>query len=138
MTEVLTKTAAETLLDGLAQYYGGDQVYKHSLNPRFNYTAGVRHFAQNAGNGAYWLLDILATEPSVKALIKEEGFGIAILKVNKSGKATLVVKADTYAASAYEREIRHTDTPAGEWKFYLEQTEVGSTEVALMMLPRER
>lgn len=131
-------TDTATLSSELAQYYGGDQIYKHSLNPRFNYTAGVRHFAQNAGQGAYWLLDLIGLDAKVLKTLQEEGFAVVELKVSEDSGAVLTAKLDSNEAPFFKKLIRYTDTPHGVWKFYLEQTVVGVTEVTLMMLPRER
>ena len=56
---------ANELRQTLRNYTGSEQVYRHSLARLFNYTEGARAFFRNAGQGAYWLADILATEPSI-------------------------------------------------------------------------
>ena len=133
----------------LRQHTGGGPLYRHSLIASFNYTPGVRDFARFAGNGAYWLLDILATEPSVKSLVVEEGFAVVILKVGADSKATLTVAADTGAVPVLSRKIDFTDCPQapvtplnpdGAWKFYLEVngTTTSGHPTIICMLPQER
>lgn len=64
-------TDANELKSALCAYYGTENYYKHSLmGSRFLYTDGVRFFAQNAGGGAYWFLDILATQPEIREAMK--------------------------------------------------------------------
>ena len=48
-----TDPRVEELENGLAQFYGGDELYRHQFGIR--YTSGVRFLAEKAG--AYWLID---------------------------------------------------------------------------------
>ncbi len=136
---------AHDLKQELVGYTGGDQAYSHALNKRFFYTAGVRSFFQNAGNGAYWLSDILASEPKIRAGVERDGFCVCVLRVDQ-GKAMLAVARD-YSEDAeegnkldgihYTRAIDYTDCPDGTWKFYLTWTQVGEAVGMMAMLPRE-
>lgn len=134
---------AQELRNSLRHHGGGDQPYKHSLNRRFLYTAGVREFARNAGAGAYWLVDILATEPVIRQHVEREGFALAVLEVTGT-TATLVVANDTtsdgerFEGVIYSKHIGFTDCPEGKWKFYLEPTQVGNVTGVMAMLPGER
>lgn len=130
----------------LRQHYGGSEtVYKHSLNASFCYTPGVREFFQSAGSGAYWLSDILATEPAIRNGVTTHGFCVMVLRA-REGKAMLTVAVD-YNEDAeeghkldqiqYTRAIDLTDCPDGDWKFYLTWARVGGKPVMLAMLPRE-
>ena len=134
------------LYNTLKQFFGGDQPYRHAIFKSFHYTEGVRHFAQNAGGGAYWLLDILATEPKIGRHVAEMGFAIVDLKVG-GNHAVLEVKNDDGEDPIYRQEISYTDCPEapvskgnpnGSWKFYIEQTMVGDKVVPIMLLPNER
>ena len=100
----------------LTVFTGSEQIFRHSLVPTFLYTEGVRYFAQNAGNGAYWLLDILATE--VLALNKTEEFICIKFTVNDSGTAQITAD-DGNKNVFWTRDLDFTDTPTGEWKFFL-------------------
>lgn len=139
-------TDANELRALLAQHYGGRDIFKHALVGTFNYTEGVRAFAKNAGGGAYWLLDIMATEPAIRDAVRGEGFCVALLSVNE-GRAELTVSRDAEVDPAtkltrplelhFTRAIDFTDCPDGQWKFYLTYTTVGSKDVILAMLPKE-
>ena len=109
------------LKNNLAQFTGSEQVFFNPLNKRVNYTDGVRFFARNAGGGAYWLLDILVTQPEILKGVKEHGFCVVILKVIGSvGHLTVARDYDgeSFDGVAYTRSIDFTDCPEGEWKFY--------------------
>ncbi len=141
---------ANELRQMLRNYTGSEQVYRHSLARQFNYTEGARAFFRNAGQGAYWLSDILATEPSITRAVQQNGFMVVALQVEGT-KAQLKVAYDLSETTdahgkttgvecsgvVFERIIDHTDCPEGIWKFYLTWTQVGGSEVVLCMLPSE-
>lgn len=141
---------ANELRQLLSCYTGSELVYRHNQVHRFNYTEGARAFFQNAGQGAYWLADILATEPLVFNGAKNLGFCLVVLHVEGT-KASVVVSKDGSEQSdandaitgyqfdniLYTQSIDYTDCPEGFWSFYLTWTQVGESEVALCMLPRE-
>lgn len=106
----------------LANYYGSENLYPHALVRRFSYTDGVKAFADNAGGGAYWLVDIMATQPEILERARLRGFVIVVLYV-RDGKARLTACDDTddvvMEGVAYTREISYTDCPEGTWKFYI-------------------
>lgn len=137
---------AQQLKLELMQHYGGSEtVYRHTLNAKFNYTEGMKALFTHAGGGAYWLSDILATEPAIAAGVKKDGFCVGVLSVIGT-VANLTVAVD-YAENAepshrfltviFTRQIAHTDFPEGTWKFYLTYTTVGSSDVVMALLPRE-
>lgn len=111
----------------LAHFTGCDQPYRHSLARDVLYTDGVRHFALNSGGGAYWFLDILATEP----VIRKQGASFAVITLTVfDGKADIAVAADAGQPPVFTRHIEFTDAAEGEWKFYFEN--------GMIMLPKER
>lgn len=148
---------AKELKTLLHQHTGSDQIFKHSLNPLFNYTEGVRSFAQNAGGGAYWLLDILASEPAIREAVRKDGLCVMLLDVREESgptkvtitepKAVLTVSRDadtdpdtkvvTPSDIRFTQAIDLTDCPVGQWKFYLTYTTVGTRNVTLALLPSE-
>lgn len=105
---------AQELSNELCQFTGTEMYYKHGLNQKVCYTDGVRFFAQNAGGGAYWLLDILATEPEI--LAQQASFA-AITLIVALNMARIVV-TDGDEKTVYTRQIDWTDCPDGEWYFY--------------------
>lgn len=136
------------LYSQLRQYIGGDTVYHHSLVKSFLYTSGVRDFAKNAGGGAYWLLDILATEPAIAKLVVETGFAVVTLNVTGS-TALLTVAADSGEPPVFSSNIPFTDCPEapvtpldtdGSWKFYIEVTGCVTSDrrpQIMLLLPQE-
>ena len=126
----------QDLINLLANHYGSESVFRHSLVRNVCYTEGVQAFAQHAGGGGYWLLDILATEPAILGLAKSEGIAFATLAV-KDGKAVLSVAADSGIPPVFSQAIPYTDCPDGDWLFYLSATEVGDQPVVMILLPSE-
>lgn len=107
---------AEELKQNLKQFTGTENVYNHALNQSLSYTDGVRFFARNAGGGAYWFLDIVATE--YKPLTKTHDFLSIALSVDEKsvGRITVTDGNDNVIAKKY---IDYTDCPTGKWQFFL-------------------
>lgn len=104
--------------ESMAQFTGSTQLYHHPLHRTPNYTDGVRFFLQNAGKKggtAYWLLDLIATEPAIRKQAQDMAF---ITLDVKDSKARLWVTNGHNDKPVYEREIEYTDVYAGTWKFY--------------------
>lgn len=114
------------LRNALREFSGGDEFYRHALNRRMLYTQGMRYFAENAGNGAYWFMDIVATE-LMEIHQREEFMSIHLL--SKEGTACIVAD-DGNGNEVYRRNIEYTDCPEGDWNFFLENN--------TLYLPRER
>lgn len=108
-------TAAE-LDSELCQFTGTEQWYRHSLNKQMLYTDGVQFFAESGGEqGAYWLLDIIATEYWL--LLKKEPFLTIFITVNDRTAKIEVTNGNERVLKT--REIEYTDLQEGVWKFYL-------------------
>jgi len=120
------KITSADLSDQLSGYHGGDQTYFHNLNQNVIYTSGVRHFAQSAG--AYWFLDILATEPKIRR--QGQDFALILLTVKDKKAKIIVTDGNDGTPGIFKRNIDFTDCPEGEWKFYFEN--------GTIMLPGER
>lgn len=116
------------LLCALNQHTGTNRYFRHPFNRSCTYTEGVKAFAEQAGNGAYWLLDILMTEPAILRTMRADGFLIIELIVVGHG-ATLTAKTDTHEPPIYRRAIDTTDCPQGTWSFYFSRD--------VLMLPSE-
>lgn len=127
----------EQLRNDLREFHGSETAYVHALNRKVFYTEGVRHFAQNAGGGAYWLLDILASQPEILNQVRDDRFANIVLRVGTDKKAALLVD-DGNDNPVYIRHLDFTDCPAGEWQFYMESTVVGDVAGAMVMVPGER
>ena len=113
----------------LAHHTGTTQWYRHPFS-RCTYTDGVKAFAQNAGHGAYWLLDIVLTQPEIVQGMRDEGLVFVWLNVTEDKKATLRVARDSgNEPTLYARDIDYTDCPPGEWVFNFTQD--------VLMIPSE-
>ena len=114
----------------LAHFHGSQTWTRHPFNRSFLYTEGVEHVADQAG--AYWLLDIIATEIAGTVINDHEYFGVVTLAV-EGQKALLAVFDDLPGRKLYTRPIEYTDFPEGLWKFYL----VYDGEHCVLMVPSE-
>jgi len=117
------------LAHALRNFTGTETWWRHNLSRNMTYTDGVKFFAENANNGAYWFLDIVATE--IFPLQRNEEF-INIMLYVKDSKA--VIEADDGDRGSgrvvlFRREIDYTDCPEGEWRFWLTNN--------VMLLPSE-
>ena len=147
-TQTLDQKSAK-LRDELSQFTGTNAYYRHPLARSFLYTDGVRHFAENAGNGAYWLLDILATERKLRVSVNRQMLIFAKLRVNRrnsasnSCEADLIVyedvtdEGDGFTGVSHMRHLEYTDCPPGEWDFYLGLNDVDGRPVVIACLPSE-
>ena len=122
---------AERIKSNLAQYYGSENAYKHSIirgmPPAFLYTDGVRYLAEECG--AYWLLDAIASyQPKCKKHPQMRDFQIWELFKNTDNTAQLVGSWDTNKV-VITQEIEYTDFPLQAIKLYLRDD--------ILMLPQE-
>lgn len=104
----------QTLLHG---YTGSECLYRHPFGKGCTYTEGVKAFAENAGGGAYWLLDIIMTEPVLVDSMRAEGIIFVTLHV-QSGRAWITAQRDTGEPQIFNRKVDWTDCPDGDWRFY--------------------
>lgn len=100
--------------EDLNGFTGSTEYFKH-WTKRLLYTEGVQYFAENAGGGAYWFLDICATE--IMDAQATEPFIYITLDVK--GDSALLTATDGDVMNLYVREIEYTDCPPGLWRFYL-------------------
>lgn len=109
------RLTAEELEHSLRHFTGTTQWYKHWLG-RLLYTDGVQFFAEEGGqNGAYWFLDIVATEYH-PMLPKHPFLLVKLLVANK--QATILVENGS-GKVLKTKDIEYTDLQPGEWRFYL-------------------
>lgn len=113
----------------LAQFTGTERWYRHplALGARVTYTEGVKYFAEKAG--AFWLLDIFATE--LPKLAVEYGIIFVDAKA-KDGKAELSAVRDSGEAPLWSRSIDFTTLPDGDWRFYMATGGPGDSVVILL------
>lgn len=108
-------TNPDELRAALSNFTGTEQYYFNHMYKWLNYTDGVKFFAENAGNGAYWLLDIIGTELMELAVI-EDFLHIEFSSANDRG---VINVGDGNGKILYTRNIDYTDCPYGNWEFYL-------------------
>ena len=81
------------------------------------YTDGVQCFAEQGGSqGAYWFIDIVATE--VWPLLKKQPFMTIVLAVSENDTAEITV-GNGNGRVLKTRQIEDTDMQPGDWKFFL-------------------
>lgn len=97
----------------LKQFTGTEQWYRHNLVQGMLYTDGVQFFAEHAG--AYWFLDIVATE--IFPMQDKQQFMVVTLTAEDNKGS--ITATDGNGGQVYAREIEFTDCPVGGWDFYL-------------------
>lgn len=101
----------------LAQFIGTEQYRFNPLYRWLKYTDGVHYFVNNAGGGAYWLLDIIGTE--LQGLAHKHSFMTVDLTVDDESHADIIV-TDGNDRELWRRKIDWTDCPQGTWRFFLQ------------------
>lgn len=122
----------------LAQFYGSEQFF--NLSPfHFNMvvTEGVKFLADAAG--AYWLLDIIATESLTPKMKRYRDFQVWKMTTDLKSKTALIIAENGNGKKIHERPITFTDFPLPEIEFFLELGSLdGVTPKRVLMLPSER
>jgi hypothetical protein len=113
MNMTTTKSKRSEICEALAHCTGSEFWYRHPLVRTFIYTDGVQMFAEMAG--AYWFLDIVATE--VFPFQRKEEFIVVMLAV--TGSTARINAEDGNGREFWHRDIAFTDCPEGDWKFFL-------------------
>ncbi|MCC5611958.1 hypothetical protein LC612_35810 [Nostoc sp. CHAB 5834] len=133
-------TTAQDLKNVMSKFFGGsERRIRHNFNPNFIFTHGVESMAEKAG--AFWLLDIVATEmaPLYQKAWKEGKASIAAIKLNvtEDRKAEISLILDE-EEPVWTRNLDFTDFPAGEWSFFMGTDEYPEGNyIATMMLTEE-
>lgn len=135
---------SQELRDLIDSFIGGsDGRYRHPLNRSFIYTEGVRAVATAAGGGAYWLLDILATEVTPlhqKRWTESQDYMLVVtLVVDDNKRAHIEASPDSGIPPVWSRELGYTNFPVGLWKFYLliDCVLEPGTDLSVLILPTE-
>jgi hypothetical protein len=130
------KITGPELRHQLAQFFGTENYYTHSLfsSDQLTYTDGVKFWVEKVGG--YWFLDIVVTEfiPYISNPQNNRGpYSLASfceieLTVYHDGTA-LILLNDGGEETHETKRIPFTDCPEGVWKFWLEN--------GVMILPSE-
>ena len=99
----------------LAQFYGSENWYRHSLVRSVLFTDGAKYVA-DAG-GAYWLLDEIALAQKFEKTVAAEEFQLWRLTVKEDQTAILVCE-DGNGRVVFSKLIPSTDFPLAEIAFY--------------------
>ena len=99
---------------------GVNQFLYNPLFKTIQYSDGVKYFMENAGQGAYWFLTLVATE--IKPTIPSDDFYFIELKVNEDESAVITCQRDKGEPVLYKKELKYTDCPYSEepYKFYFD------------------
>ena len=105
----------------LAQFTGSETCYRHSLARNIVYTDGAKYVAEEGG--AYWLLDIIATNNAYGGPeFKREEFQVWKLQVKKH---TGVLTCDDGNGNVFfTKVIEYTDFPLPEITLYFQNNTI--------------
>ena len=100
---------------------GMNEAFRHGMLKWFVYSDGARDLAEAAG--AYWLLDIIATEVAAvmrRLITSPAGVGTTYLEmtVAENDSAVLRLTIADNAPPAWEKRITYTDFPHGHWVLF--------------------
>lgn len=133
-------TTPDKLKSVMDQFFGGsDGRFRHPFNRRFIYTEGVKAMAEEAG--AYWLLDIVATEVARLVISHYDATGNprAMLTIKVADDEADIEMSFSDDAVDWKRHIDFTDFPEGTWTFELAMDGLidAPREVLVMLLLQE-
>lgn len=135
--ETQEKLTPEKLKSNLDGFYGDLKRWRHWLG-KLLFTPGVKYLIENAGNGAFWLLDILGSYQAHKKITGNEDLRAMqfwTLTVDLQKKTAVIVCTDgNDGPPAIKQEIEYTDFPLEEMKLYVCDNGDGTRTV---MLPSE-
>jgi hypothetical protein len=124
------ETAAAELQRSLLHFTGTDRYYRHILCRNVVFTDGMKMFADTAG--AYWLIDIFATE--LTGYVRKHGM-LFLACVVKDSAAILTACHGNAKRPLWSRSIDITDLPDGTWNFYMGTG--GPEDTIVLFLPSE-
>jgi hypothetical protein len=120
--------------DDLAQFNGADEIFRHSIAPRFVFTSGMRHVAQELG--AYWLIDVAASwQPHIAKQARPEFQHWQIKR--GAGNSAIVTCDDGDGLIMAQQEIEFTDFPWPEFAFYVVEAGDVGEQFYMAMLKSE-
>jgi len=101
----------------LSQFTGTTTYFYHPLYPWMRYTDGMKFFCENAGNGAYWFLDIMGTELK-KHAAKHRRLNIH-MSVGGGGEGRIEATPEGRVRPIWTKFIPWTDCPSDFYEFRL-------------------
>lgn len=103
---------SEAIRTELRAFTGNNVIYRHPTAQTIQYTEGLKRFADLCG--AWWLVDILISEPAILKHAKEFA---AITVTVKDSKADIAVH-DGNENTVFTRHIEFTNCPKGKWDIF--------------------
>ena len=123
----MAQLTAEQIREGLHQFNGSENLYRHSLRKSFCYTDGVHFLAEQAG--AYWLIDAIAShQPQALRDNMLRQIQFWTLKRQEDESWLLFVERDA-GDIAFKQDIPYSDFPLEEIRIWVQGN--------IMMLPNE-
>lgn len=121
MSKLITNTSELHL----GEFTGTENWYRHALVKNMLYTDGVKYVIETCG--AYWLLDIIATEyfPNL-----EKFGGFLTIEMKSLGSTGRITVTDGNENILKKRSIAFTNFPTGSVTFWMENN--------ILYLPNER
>jgi hypothetical protein len=110
---------ATELQNGLRNFTGTENYYRYLFGLKL--TDGVKFLADNASNGAYWLLDVIGSHqmtPKVRKYLQTDNFQTWKLKKNDKGGCRVQCE-DGNGNVITRQDIEYTDFPLDEITLYL-------------------
>lgn len=117
----------DELRNALAGFGPTANHWKHAQTPWLTYTDGLKHFAEHAGCGGFWFIDLIAK--SVRVLAQHERRLKLTLTVAAGRAVVTATNARTDAPQMRPLRVPRTDCPLGTWEFWLVDS--------VLMLPSE-
>lgn len=111
---------AAELSENLPYFIGSDDVHRWSiLFPRFFLSDGAKFLADNAGGGAYWLMDLIASYQP-RLIKRGERFQVWTIKRKPGTSEASVYCTDGNAHDKYlvRQKILYTDFPLDKFQLY--------------------
>lgn len=96
----------------LGQFTGSENWYRHSLARNILYTDGAQYVAEKGG--AYWLLDIIATNNAYEPTFKREEFQAWKLVVDLEKHNGVLTCDDGNGRVFFTQKLGYTDFPLSE------------------------
>ena len=121
----------DVLRASLTQFTGTAHHWRSALSPWLLYTDGMKHFADNAGSGAYWLIDLVGIR--TRRVARLHSF-LAVRLAVAAGRAVLTVTHGNGVPLVPAHRVTATDCPAGVWEFFVVANGGGDR---VLMLPSE-
>lgn len=111
----MTDSTKQLTESDLAGFTGSMTWYRH-WSKRILYTDGIKYLAENAGGGAFWLIDAVASHAMSTA---QEPFVVWTLERRDNDTWRLTARADSGLPALVQQDIDYSDFPIDRFEFYV-------------------